>query len=261
MNDEPITAPAEPPVTATEPVVQDEPAKVLTQAEVDQAIEKRLARERKRHDRELLQRDEEIRVLKQAPPPAPAQEVAPDPDKFANPSDYLKAEARYQARLEAQEIIRKEREQWNQQEQSRKSQTASAAWSERERAAMKDIEDYEEVADTAMLQRNRAITPAMAKAISDSEFGPQMLYYLCKNLDEAKDLAAMSPEKALLKLGKIEAQFEKPATRPTTAAPPPLTPVRGNAPAGSGDPSKMTDAQYLAWRKSQYQASPARGRR
>jgi hypothetical protein len=263
VNDEPIINAAETPVAATKPVVPVEEPKLLTQAEVDQAIEKRLARERKKFDRELQQRDDENRALRQAPPAPVIQENAPDPNdpKFQNPADYYAALAEHKAKVAVKEALRLENDRRSQEDQARRSQTASAAWSERERTAMKDIEDYEEVADSAMLQRNRAITPAMAKAISESEFGPQMLYHLCKNLEEAKDLAAMSPEKALLKLGKIEAQFEKPATRPTTSAPPPLQPVRGNAPAGSGDPSKMTDAQYLAWRKSQYQASPARGRR
>ena len=263
MNDEKIINVVETPVAATEPVVPVEEPKLLTQAEVDQAIERRLARERKKFDRELQQRDDENRQLRLTPPPAPVQETAPDPNdpKFQSPADYYAALAEHKATVAVKEALRKDGERRNQEEQNRNSQTAMAAWSEREREAMKEIEDYEDVADTAMLQRNRAITPAMAKAISDSEFGPQILYHLCKHLDEAKNLAAMSPERALLKLGKIEAQFEKPATRLTTTAPAPLQPVKGNSGSGAKDPAKMTDAEYLAFRKSQYQASPARGRR
>lgn len=93
-------------------------------------------------------------------------------------------------------------------------------------------------------------TPAMLEVIQDSDVGPHIGVWLADNLDEAEALRHMSPLRAAARLGQIEAQIRAGLSKrqtKTTSAPPPASKVSGSAPV-SVDPSKMTMAEYVAWR-------------
>lgn len=96
---------------------------------------------------------------------------------------------------------------------------------------------------------NLAISPAMAEVIMDSDLGPDLAYHLGKNPAEAARIAALNPISQVRELGKIEAAIAAPKTTPK----PPPEPVRkvGSKAAGTAkDPSKMTMAEYVAYRAS-----------
>lgn len=250
---EPITPPAgTEPTEVNPPAPEPDPA----QERIDQAVKARLAREQRKHERELESLRLENQRLKAAPAPAPeppAPSGAPDPNdpKFQDPADYFRALARH----EAQETLRQERERDRQEREKQTNQQRMSAWQERENAAMTRHEDYEDVADMGHLQRNGALSPAMASAIVASDHGPELLYLLGKNTEEAQRIASLPPELALLALGRMEARLDttKP-TKPTiTGAPPPIKPVTGGTGGGALDPSKMSDEEYLAHRRAEYQ--------
>ena len=188
------------------------------------------------------------------PTPAPAPTFGePDPAKFEEPAAYFKALARY----EAQQTIRADREQAEQERNHQTRQERMASWKDRENKAMDAHPDYEDVADLGNLQANRAVSQSMASAIIASEHGPELLYHLGKNLDEARRIAALPTELAIMALGRIEASFAAPATtqHKVTSAPPPISPVTGASGGATVDPEKMSDADFLKHRQAQYRAS------
>lgn len=136
-------------------------------------------------------------------------------------------------------------------EREAKQQASAQAttWQQRAAAAKAELPDFEEV----MQSTTAPMSPAMAEAIRDSEHGPALAYHLAKHPAEAIRLAGLSPVAAAREIGRLEATLSTPkAAAPApakriTTAPTPPTPI-GNGRATVGDPGKMSQADYLAWR-------------
>lgn len=96
------------------------------------------------------------------------------------------------------------------------------------------------------------VDPQFLDIATDLEHGHEVLYHLGKNPDEAAKLLNMPPHKQAIQLAKIEAKIaSKPAKQPSKA-PAPITPLGGGSSSGytGNDPSKMSDEQYMEWRKT-----------
>lgn len=97
---------------------------------------------------------------------------------------------------------------------------------------------------------NLPITPAMAEAIMDSEHGPEVAYHLGKNPAEAARIANLNPVSQARELGRIEALVSQ-ARQAPKPAPAPVNPVGARAASGGKkDPTKMSMAEYIAWRNA-----------
>lgn len=120
---------------------------------------------------------------------------------------------------------------------------AHEAYQARVQAVATKYPDYAQVAQNP----NLAITPAMAETIMDSDYGPDIAYHLGKNPLEAARISQLNPPSQARELGKIEALVSAPKPQPRTA-PKPVTPVGSQGSSGTKDPSKMTMAEYAAWR-------------
>jgi hypothetical protein len=83
--------------------------------------------------------------------------------------------------------------------------------------------------------------------IVESEKGPLIAHHLAKNPNKAAELNRMSPLAAAREIGRLEARLSLPKPKTTTSAPTPLKPLKGSA-APAKDPSKMSNAEYRAWR-------------
>jgi hypothetical protein len=83
--------------------------------------------------------------------------------------------------------------------------------------------------------------------IVESEKGPLIAHHLAKNPTKAAELNRMSPLAAAKEIGRLGSRLSLPKPKTTTSAPPPVAPVRGSA-APAKDPSKMSNAEYRAWR-------------
>ena len=116
-------------------------------------------------------------------------------------------------------------------------------------------EDFEEVARNPILP----ITPGIIEVLKDTEYPADIAYYLGKNIKECTMISRMPILQAARVVGRIEAEIKSkfvdgkppgsPAkTRTVTEAPPPITTVK-SAEVVTKDPSKMTQAEYEAWRK------------
>lgn len=95
---------------------------------------------------------------------------------------------------------------------------------------------------------------SIADPIRDAilEAGPEVLYELAKDPDEASRIASLSPYSAIREIGKIEARLSKKTKKTTTTkttttkAPPPMEPVKGGGSKGISniyDPN-ISQAEY-----------------
>jgi hypothetical protein len=187
-----------------------------------------------------------LRARQEPPEPSKSAEGGePDPSKFQDYADYLRAVSRY----EAEQVLTRTVER-NQQERAAMSQQ------ERQRALQENFgrqietgsqkfADFDEVA----LDPSVPISANMAQVIAESEVGADLAYYLGKNKAEAARIAQMSALGAAKELGKIEMKLAAtPAVAEVSKAPAPVEPV-GNRAAVSKDPGEMSAAEFAAWRK------------
>lgn len=155
--------------------------------------------------------------------PEPVQ-VEPTEDQFENYDDYLVAKAKHQALAE----LRSEQ---------RQESFISAAKSK--------FTDFVAV----VMRPDLPVTQAMSEAIRESEIGADIAYHLGKNPDEAARISRLSPARQAVEIGKLEVVLSAPLAKPKDPPPPPIKPVSGTSAGGSKDPSKMTMAEYVEWRK------------
>jgi len=193
---------------APEPVV-DTPEvspKTFSQEELDAAIQKRLAREQRKWERE-----------RQAPPHVAVD--VPPVDQFDSVDAYAEAKAI--------KLI-------EQREQQRQQTEILEAYHEREEEARTKYDDFEQVAYNPSLK----ITTVMAQAIQASDAGPDVAYYLGSNPKETDRISRLSPILQAKEIGRIEAKIasDVPVKR-TTSAPAPISPVTARS---SGNPSYDT---------------------
>jgi hypothetical protein len=194
---------------APEPVVETPEVaapKTFTQEELDAAIQKRLAREQRKWERE-----------RQAPPPTAVD--LPPVDQFDSVDAYAEAKAL--------KLI-------EQREQQRQQTEILDKYHEREEDARAKYDDFEQVAYNPSLK----ITTVMAQAVQASEAGPDIAYWLGSNPKEADRISRLSPILQAKEIGRIEAKIatDDPVKR-TTSAPAPITPVTART---SGNPSYDT---------------------
>jgi len=223
------TAAPEPEVVAQEAAQPEEkPAKTFSQEELDAMVGKRLARERRKWERE--------QALKSAEAPR-AEASAPLPAKEEDPVAYAEALAE-----------RKAAELLAQREAHRQKMELLDAYHEREEVAREKYDDFEQVAYNSALP----ITSVMAETIQASDIGPDVAYYLGSNPKEAERISRLSPYLQAKEIGKIEAKIaDNPPVKKTTNAPPPIKPVTAKsvgAPArDTTDPRSVKEMSTSEW--------------
>ena len=203
--------------------------KTFTQEELDKILGAEKAKIERKLRREMAEKAN-----------APRPMVEPDPKDFATQSDYLRAAAAYMA-----EQIVAEKETKKQQEAVRNS------YDDREEAIRAKYSDYEDVALLDTDKGGPAISNQMAEVIMESEIGPEIAYYLGKNVEESKRIWAMKPLAQAAALGKIEAKLAaKPAAKPASSAPEPIKPVGSrstNPSVSTADPRSVKAMSTSEW--------------
>ena len=237
------TAAPEPEIAA--PVeAQPESPKSFSQEELDAAIGKRLAREQRKWEREARQAE--------APKPVPVEHVTPE--QFTTTEEYVEA----LTTSKAQQIVQ-------QQQYAKQQQELLGSYHEKEEDARGRYEDFEQVAYNPKLP----ITNVMAQTIQAADNGPDIAYYLGTNPKEADRIARLTPILHAKEIGRLEAKVaSEPATKRTSSAPAPISPVTARGGHSSGfdttDPRSvktMTTSQWIdAERARQVKKQEARNR-
>jgi len=201
--------------------------KTFSQEDLDAMVGKRLARERRKWEREQAAKAAELN------PAAPASLPRPEED----PEAYAEALAERKA---VELLARREAE-------KQRFETLEA-YQDKEEAAREKYVDFEQVAYNPTL----AITSVMAETIHASDIGPDIAYYLGGNPKEADRISRMNPFSQAKEIGKIEAKLaENPPVRKTTSAPPPIKPVTakgvGSAQYDTTDPRSVKSMSTSEW--------------
>ena len=186
-------------------VVEQEEVKTFTQEELEAEIGKRLARERRKFERQQQQVVE----------PAPLQiESQLDPNQFQTTEQYLEALA-----TEKAEAIIAHRE------QSRSVNEINEKYQDQVDAALEKYPDFVQVAHT-----HKFMTNEMAAVIKSSDVAVDLAYFLGTNLKEAERIFKLPPMLQVKELGKLEAKLEAqpPEVQQVSSAPAPIKPVQGS---------------------------------
>lgn len=95
-------------------------------------------------------------------------------------------------------------------DQQEKASKVVRAWTERQAAVRAEIPDYD---TTIAAGSDLQVSNEVRDAILESEQGPKILHHLAKNPTVVAELAAMSPEGRLRRIGKLEGKFESEAVK------------------------------------------------
>jgi hypothetical protein len=157
--------------------------------------------------------------------------------------------------------------QWNQQQTERQRQQQeqqARAYQEQQRhiaeqqtlqqALLKGQQKYPDFlakVNDPSLPPLREMNQAAFQAIMESDTGVDVAYYLANNPQEVYEFASLNPVQAIRKVAQIEAKL---AAKPVASKQPPAPPskAKGSAEAVK-DSSKMSTAEWMAWRNSNIQ--------
>ena len=259
----PVATPApvaqpDPAVTATPEPEAPKPERTFTQAELDAAIEKRLAKERrKRHEIEIRAKVAEELALKkggdQKPENQPQPTGEPKREQFDTYEAYIEARAEWKAEQKI-EAKWKERDTKSQEDSSKAEQQKRAEdFRKRTKELAKEIKDFDEVMAEATSDPEAPVSRLFAEPINECDNPAAVLYHLAKNPEEAERIASLGAHKQAREIWALEAKLkaEPPPKKPSNA-PEPIAPVGGKVAAGDKEPDAKTNPQgWYAWRQKQ----------
>ena len=110
-----------------------------------------------------------------------------------------------------------------------------------ERVTALDKKDFNEVADSIP-----ELPAGVASALMQSENGAELIYHLGKHLDTADALAKMSPEMAMMELGRLSSNLSTKPEIKTSAAPDPIEPVKAGSSLNSEVGDEMSMDEWMA---------------
>jgi hypothetical protein len=229
-------------------------------SEVEKDIPKWVEKKLSKKDKLLAQKEAEIAQVKaeaerlaqqmqqqrmQAPIPV---EQAPQRENYNSDLEYQVAIADYAQEIKLQKIHQTQAEETHKQIQ----ENFKKRLDETNNKGTEKYEDYEDVTD-ALFKPGFPSNRAMCEAILDSDHASDIMYFLGKYKDKAKEIALMNPIKAIKKIAEIDARFKERKKSNITKAPRMLGEERGQAKAGTwGDPSKMNMDDFQQWYKANY---------
>jgi hypothetical protein len=168
---------------------------------------------------------------------AVAVDGKPKLEQFEKVEDYVEAVTDWKWKTAQQTQARQYEEQRIKQVQSEVQAKAQSVFELAEQDPEFDNEVFESL----------PVSDPMAYAIMDSDIAPKLMVYLQKNPDEVDRIAKLSPARQAAEIGKMEAKLSMPVKVKTSNAPAPIKPVGSRGSGVSGDPSKMSQADFEKW--------------
>lgn len=214
--------------------------KTFTQKELDEILQKRIAKAEARAERRVLRTLERVIPQPQSAPQhtsQPADDGKPARANYASDDAYIDALTDW--KLDARD---RKAEQTRQQEQHRTlAQRTEGIYAEAEKLPGFDREAFDEL----------PLSRSIVEALIDSDTPAKLMHYMAANPAEVERIAKLSPARQAAELGKLEAALPK--TPKTSKAPDPIgNPVGGgNTTATPTDPNRMNHDQYREWRRKQ----------
>lgn len=191
--------------------------------------------------RDMAMKAQQSETKQPEPPSAPSGE-RPKLDDYQSYEEYTEAltDWKLDQRMAAQTKEAQDREAQAQQQQ------AQFQFNQRAQTVREDHPDFDAVVGNPTLP----ISEAMMDAAYASEKGPEVLYYLGQNPEEAHRIAQLQPIQAAMEMVRVEQSLER-AANTNSSTPDPIPPVNAGGGRQSVDPDNMTTDEWLKWRESQ----------
>lgn len=251
---QPATPAPDQPESTTEGETQEGAEKVEAERTFSQAdINKILAKERhqisRRAERDAQAREnrirEEVEERFRASQPKPTQQTGePVPEQFSDYESYIKARTRFEVAQEMQSI----RQQGEQQKRYQAERQQAEFVNQKLSSAAKKYSDFQDVA----LSEDLPITQPMAAAITESDVGGEVAYWLGMNPDEADRISRLSPVRQVRAIQEIETKVT--GTPSITRVPSPIRPNAGRA-AGTKAFADMSYDEFAKYRSDRLRKS------
>lgn len=213
--------------------------------------------------RELIERLQ--RSVEERAPTHDAQEAEPEPPKKPTPEQYSTYEDYVEALTDwkTDRKLAEAKENFQQEQQARSQEQEFKKNLERYNSRLLEVRDMYDDFDEVFGSAEGEHPDYVRDAIIDSEYGPDIAYYLAKNPKEYQDIVNSSQVSALRKIGRIEHAItlqNEGATATTaqkatgsparTSALRPTKPVGGTV-KGTVPPDEMSYSEYRKWRDKQ----------
>ncbi len=212
--------------------------KTFTQQELDEIVQKRIAKAEAKAERRVLRTLERLHP-QSAPAPAP-QQPANDgkPTRAQFPSDEAYVDALTDWKLDQRDRTAATERQ--QQQTKSLNQKTESIYAEAEKLQGFDREAFDEL----------PLTKAIVEALIDADKPAALMHYLAANPAEVERIAQLSPARQAAEIGKLEAKAAA-APPKSSSAPAPIKPLASGSGSGSTDPNEMSMDQYEKWRAKQ----------
>jgi len=242
-----------------------EPKKNRFQERIDELVAKEKAAERKAQElEEKLNRlldEKQNDEPKPAPKPVVSDTDEPQPDALNEDGTekyplgefdprYIKDLTKHALSSEREAIKAREQQELMQKEEDRQKAELDTKWQEKLAPAQERYPDFQEkgqqLVDT-FSGINEAYGEYLSATLKSMEYGPDVLYYLANNTDEATKIVNSGPNLATVALGRLEAKFadfdeDKQKARPKVSkAPTPPSRVNKGSSATRAVPDDTDD--------------------
>lgn len=197
-------------VTGTENPAEQVEERKFTQAELDEKLQKRLAKSERRSTAEIASLRAEIEALKTTPKPVESAKAdkAPVRSEFDSYEDFVEARALHVARTEAKkELEAFKNESKQEKENTTRAQAAREFEAKRDQvisAGQKAYPDFDAVVNDAVEEGLIPVKGPLFEALMDSDMGEKLVYHLAKHPAEAERINKLGALAQIRELGKLE---------------------------------------------------------
>lgn len=218
----------QPEAVETDALEEQEPEpRTFTQEEMNATIGERLAKERRKWEREQARKAEQSHQ--------PSDE-APKLEQFKTAQEYIDALTDWKVEQKiAQQTVRQQEMQ------------VATTFQERVAKARETHSDIDVIFKSPD-EGGPWIDKAASEAIKESDIGPQIAYYLAKHPEEAIRIFDLSPIAQAKEIGKIEVKLSQnpPTVKKTSSAPEPIKPVGTRSSSSKFSPSDPRSVSQMS---------------
>lgn len=166
--------------------------------------------------RRISELESQIKSI-QSPQPKAVEEPEPDPEKFTDQKEFLKAWGDWNRKKAISEFQAEEQKRRQEEDVKRILAEANARRQKSLESAREMFPDFDEAVRNAdrsyEMGKIPAPSPMLTGLLSESDYQAHILHYLIANPDEVGKLNAMRPGQAAIAIGRLENQFAKPGVK------------------------------------------------
>lgn len=228
--------------TGADDQAQQQEERRFTQAELDEKVQRRVAKAERKAQSEIAELRREMESLKSKPAQDVSQSEGKEPQRseFSSYEDYVEAKALYKTEQRIEQRLKAERDAREGEQKKVKQEESSKAFRAKVEGLVEKgnekYADFDAVVNDAVEDGLIAIDSALYHGLVESDLGHEIAYWLAKNPADAKRIAGLSAYRQVAEIGKLEDKLaSKPKGRET------MDPIssRGNSNGGLSDNLSM----------------------